>query len=400
GSIWAPDIHYYNNEWVMFYSLSPRPWDSGEFGIGLAKSDNPTGPYTDYGQIIGDNETGGGTIDAYFTEQNGTPYMFWGSFQGIYVGELSSDLQSYDFSTQVQVAGNAYEGTIHLERNGYHYLILSTGGCCDGFPSTYELEVGRATSFTGPYYNQNGTDLMNRDVNNKGVPILTGNRRVPGPGHGDVIRYSDGTDWLVYHGYDTQDSGFIDGVPRRVFLMDRLQWDSNDWPIVGCDGTPSESSPAPGDSYNCSAPYSGPISEGRYYITNVNSGKLLEVANAGTSNGDNIRQYSDTGCTCQQWDLTQNRDGTYNIRNVNSGLLMEVNGADYSEGATVQQYERTGHPCQRWRIVENSDGTYRIEAEHSGHVADVYNAQTSDGADVIQWGYWGGDNQKWTFQQV
>nr|WP_254764523.1 family 43 glycosylhydrolase [Natrinema marinum] len=399
GSIWAPDIHYYDGEWKLFYSLSPRPWESGEFGIGLATSSSPTGPFTDHGQIIGDNETGGGTIDAYFAEHDGTSYLFWGSFQGIYVGELSSDLQSYDMSTQTQVAGDAYEGTTHVEANGYHYLIVSTGSCCDGLSSTYEYEVGRSTSFFGPYYNQNGTNLLDRDVNNKGVPILTGNRRFPGPGHGDVITYDDGSLWTIYHAYDRQDGGFVDGVPRRVLMMDRITWE-DDWPVVGCTNTPSTTAGRPGNASDCSGPVSGPLAEGTYRIANVNSGKLLEVANAGTANGDDVRQYADTGCTCQQWTLSQNRDGTYDITNVNSGLYLEVAGADYGNGATVQQWERSGHPCQRWNVVDNGDGTYRLVAEHSGRVADVEDSSTSDGATVIQYDWWGGDNQKWTFDPV
>jgi len=401
GSIWAPDIHYRNGQYAMFYSLSPRPWESGEFGIGLATADTPTGPFTDHGQILGDNETGGGTIDAYVVEQDGTPYMFWGSFQGIYVGELTSDLRDYRMSTQTQVAGDAYEGTIHLERNGYHYLILSTGTCCGGLDSTYELEVGRATDFTGPYYNQNGTDLINRDENNAGVSILTGDERFPAPGHGDVATFSDGSDWLLYHAYDAQDGGFVDGVPRRVLMADRIEWDDNDWPVIGCDGTPSVQAQVPGNAADCdSTGDSGPIDAGTYRITNVNSGKLLEVANAETADGANVRQYSDTGSRCQVWDVTENTDGTYTITNVNSGKLLEVANADTSDGANVRQYSDTGHPCQRWHIRDNGDGTYRLENANSGKVADVEGASTDDGADVIQWPDNGGTNQHWTFSSA
>ncbi|WP_459193266.1 family 43 glycosylhydrolase [Halosimplex sp. J119] len=409
GSVWAPDIHYYDGEYAMFYSLSPRPWESGEFGIGLATADTPTGPFTDHGQVVGDNDTGGGTIDAYFVDQGGTPHMFWGSFQGIYVAELSSDLQSVDLSTQVQVAGTAYEGTIHLERNGYHYLFLSTGSCCDGLSSTYEIEVGRADSFTGPYYDQNGTALMDRSENNAGVPVLTGNDRFPAPGHGDVTTFSDRSDWLLYHAYDSQAGGFVDGVPRRVLMVDRIEWDDNDWPVVACDGTPSTQAQGPGNASNCGSDggdggddggTGGPVSEGTYHLTNVNSGKLLEVADAGTAAGDNVQQFADTGHACQDWDVTANGDGTYAITNVHSGLLLEVANASTSDGANVQQYSDTGHACQDWNIVDNGDGTYRLENAHSGSVADVEGSATSDGANVIQWPWTGGANQRWTLDPV
>ncbi|QLH81510.1 RICIN domain-containing protein [Halosimplex pelagicum] len=152
---------------------------------------------------------------------------------------------------------------------------------------------------------------------------------------------------------------------------------------------------------NCSdSGGSGPISDGTYHIENVNSGKLLEVAEAGTADGDNVRQYADTGHPCQDWDVASNGDGTYTITNANSGLLLEVADASTSDGANVRQYSDTGHPCQSWNIVDNGDGTYRLENANSGQVADVEGGGTSDGTNVIQWPWTGGDNQRWTFTAV
>ena len=65
----------------------------------------------------------------------------------------------------------------------------------------------------------------------------------------------------------------------------------------------------------------------------------MDVYQSRTADGDNVRQYSDTDCTCQQWTLSQNRDGTYDITTVNSGKCMEVVDADYTEGANVQQWD-------------------------------------------------------------
>ncbi|WP_310905572.1 hypothetical protein [Natrinema sp. 1APR25-10V2] len=40
-------------------------------------------------------------------------------------------------------------------------------------------------------------------------------------------------------------SGFVDGVPRRVLMLDRITWEY-DWPVVGCTNTPSRTARAPG----------------------------------------------------------------------------------------------------------------------------------------------------------
>ncbi|WP_275737169.1 RICIN domain-containing protein [Halorhabdus sp. SVX81] len=144
----------------------------------------------------------------------------------------------------------------------------------------------------------------------------------------------------------------------------------------------------------------GPISDGTYQITNLNSGKLLEVANAETADGANIRQYGDTGHPCQHWNVTANGDGTYRLTNAHSGKLLEVANADTSDGANVRQYGDTDHPCQDWNVIDNGDGTYRLENENGGSVADVENASSEDGANVLQWPWHGGDNQRWRFNSI
>ncbi|WP_415378852.1 RICIN domain-containing protein [Halosimplex sp. TS25] len=144
----------------------------------------------------------------------------------------------------------------------------------------------------------------------------------------------------------------------------------------------------------------GAISEGTYKLVNVNSGKVMEVASAGTADGDNVQQWADNGGSHQHWDVTDNGDGTYHLTNVNSGKLLEVANADTSDGANVRQYADTGHACQDWSIVDNGDGSYRLENANSGSVADVDGASTSDGANIIQWPWTEGDNQRWTFESV
>ncbi|MBV0902662.1 family 43 glycosylhydrolase [Haloarcula salina] len=395
GSIWAPDIHYYDGEWVMFYSLSPRPWESGEFGIGLAKSDTPDGPFTDYGQIIGDTDhAGGGTIDGYFVEYDGTPYLFWGSFQGIYVMELTADLQDWRSGTLQQVAGDAYEGSTVFSRNGYWYLFVATGTCCGGYSSTYEVEVGRSTDFFGPYTDPSGTDMLNYDSDNAGIAQLTANDRFVAPAHGDITTDDNGKDWFVYHAYDANAQEYVDGVPARKFFVDRVEWTDDDWPIIGGDKTPSLQSVEPNTTDT------GILADGIYEIENVNSGKLLEVADAGTSDGDNVRQWNANDCTCQRWWVEYIGGGEYRIFNQNSTRALDVPDGSTADGASLQQWAWwTGGP-QKWDIVENGDGTYRIRNVASGKVADVNNASTADGADVIQWSWNGGDNQKWNFNFV
>ncbi|PGF16832.1 hypothetical protein CP556_12360 [Natrinema sp. CBA1119] len=145
---------------------------------------------------------------------------------------------------------------------------------------------------------------------------------------------------------------------------------------------------------------SAQIAEGTYRLTNANSGKFLEVANANTSDGANVQQYADTGHPCQQWVVSDNGDGTYTFTNDNSGKLLEVANAETTDGANVQQWGDTGHPTQDWIVLDNGDGTYTLENANSGKVAEVYEGSTADGANVNQWSSNGGAWQRWTLEQV
>ncbi|WP_226042576.1 RICIN domain-containing protein [Natrinema sp. DC36] len=41
-------------------------------------------------------------------------------------------------------------------------------------------------------------------------------------------------------------------------------------------------------------------------------------------------------------------NGEYEVINVNSGKLLEVADASTADGANVQQWSANGHPTQRW----------------------------------------------------
>ena len=57
GNIWAPDIQYINGRYVLYYSKS-RWGGEWECGIGVAVSDSPACPFTDFGKLFISNEVG------------------------------------------------------------------------------------------------------------------------------------------------------------------------------------------------------------------------------------------------------------------------------------------------------------------------------------------------------
>ncbi len=233
GGIWAPDISYINDQYVIHYSMSK--WGGEwECGIGVAVSKRPYGPYTDLGKLFISSEIDvQNSIDPFYIEdEDGKKYLFWGSFRGIYAIELSDDgLAIKEGAEKKKIAGTLIEGTYIHKRDGYYYLIGSSGSCCDGNNSTYQLVVARSKTLLGPYY-----DKSNKSALNNGFTLmLKGDGNVAGPGHcSEIVTDDAGQDWIFYHGYrrDNPDNG-------RVLHLDRVKWDSEGWPYIETE-KPSE----------------------------------------------------------------------------------------------------------------------------------------------------------------
>jgi len=235
GGLWAPDINIINGKYVLYYSMSV--W-GGEMtcGIGVAVSDKPEGPFTDLGKLFRSNEIGvQNSIDPFYMEEAGKKYLFWGSFSGIYVIEMSEDgLSVKNDAEKRQIAGKAYEGTYILKKDGWYYLFASVGSCCEGIKSTYKTVVGRSENLFGPYLNKEGKSMSE----NQHEFLIRGNDRFVGTGHNsEIVTDKAGKTWILYHAVD------INNPKGRVLMLDEVIWTDN-WPSVK-DNTASLSHPIP-----------------------------------------------------------------------------------------------------------------------------------------------------------
>ncbi|MFK0168912.1 family 43 glycosylhydrolase [Streptomyces sp. NPDC090306] len=238
--LWAPDIHYAFGLYYLYYSVP------GAGNIGLVTGPTPTGPWTDRGAVLpAASGCPSGSIDeAQFTDGDGTPYLYWGSYDTICVAQLTGD-RTRVTGTVTQVArGRRVEGGFVVHRGGYYYLFYSDGGCCDGAFSGYQVKAGRATSPRGPFTDDEGTDLMSL-TSKAGVVVSANGDRWTGPGHNAIQTDLSGQDWLVYHGIpsDAPDlapaSGGTLKLSRRPMLVDRLDW-IDGWPVVRAGAGPSD----------------------------------------------------------------------------------------------------------------------------------------------------------------
>lgn len=182
GGLWAPDIAFYQGKYYLYYSYSV--WGDPNPGIGVAISDSPAGPFEDQGPLFTSKEIGvANSIDPFFYVKDDKPYLFWGSFHGIYGIQLSEDGLT-TAGEKFQIAGNAFEAPYIIERDGYFYFFGSIGSCCEGEWSTYRVGVGRSESLTGPYLDKDGTDILY----SQGTLILADSENFAGPGHNAIVK--------------------------------------------------------------------------------------------------------------------------------------------------------------------------------------------------------------------
>ncbi|HOM60505.1 MAG TPA: RICIN domain-containing protein [Anaerohalosphaeraceae bacterium] len=136
-----------------------------------------------------------------------------------------------------------------------------------------------------------------------------------------------------------------------------------------------------------------PLDGNRWKIVNRLSGKVMEVANAGTADGANIRTAADTDALHQKWDIVRNKDGYYKLFNANSGRTAEVENWATRDGANVRQWGKADNFLQHWFIEDAGDGYYYIRNAHSNKYMDA----ELGGNNIIQWDGHGGLNQQWRF---
>lgn len=233
AGVWAPTVIKIGDKWNYYYSFStggdPNP------GIGVATSDTPYGPWKHYGKLFNSNEIGvTNSIDPFVLIDDGKVYMAFGSYGGlITIVELTADglgLQGgleKQKNEKVAIAGyeifdmNNYEGTVIFKRDGYYYLLLSTGSCCSGVSSTYKVVSAKSESLFGPYKDSKGREITKP---NCGDPVVVPNMRgAMGVGHCCVVPDDKNNLWMIYHGYDTT------SVQKdwRVTYIDQLLFDKD-----------------------------------------------------------------------------------------------------------------------------------------------------------------------------
>ena len=157
-----------------------------------------------------------------------------------------------------------------------------------------------------------------------------------------------------------------------------------------------------GDTSDTTVTAYATLSDGWYYIKNVNSQKYLQVANNTGSDGANVEQGTGTGVSGQRWYLTNTGNGYFTLQN-GTGYMLDIPYGENKDGTNVQLWSANGMDPQKFKAVASSvSGSYGVLTLASADTKclDVYNFSTSDGGNVCQWTYYDNSCQQWVFEAI
>ncbi|WP_328461736.1 RICIN domain-containing protein [Streptomyces sp. NBC_00448] len=124
-------------------------------------------------------------------------------------------------------------------------------------------------------------------------------------------------------------------------------------------------------------------------ITDVNSGKCVDVSGGSTSDGGSIIQWPcGTNKPNQTWQFVQapGNSGAFRLVSGSSGKCLDVTAASTGDGAPIVQWACDAtRPSQQWTFVQLPGGSaYQVVSVNSGKCLDLDGSSTSDGAPLVQ----------------
>ncbi|MDD7185333.1 MAG: RICIN domain-containing protein [Oscillospiraceae bacterium] len=145
------------------------------------------------------------------------------------------------------------------------------------------------------------------------------------------------------------------------------------------------------------------ISDGWYYIKNINSQKYLDVSGAKDYNGANVIQYQGNGKVNQKWYVKNLGNNVVTIQcGMSGGRMLDVENGTNADGTNIRIWSANGASAQKFKVKKSSDGVYSLLTENSGEskAVDVYGWSKGNGGNINQWSYNGLACQQFKFEST
>ena len=144
------------------------------------------------------------------------------------------------------------------------------------------------------------------------------------------------------------------------------------------------------------------LSDGWYYIKNVNAQKYLQVAGGKGADGANVEISTGTGATGQKWYLENKGNGYVTLKNA-TGYMLDLTNGKKDNGTNIGLWSANNLDPQLFKIAKSStNDQYGILTKVTGDSKglDCAGYGKTDGTNVQQYSYGAQSNQLWIFEKT
>lgn len=225
-SIWAPELHYLDDRWVMYFAAN-RPSETHRM---FALVNHQTDPYMGDWQL---EEIKGMddkfAIDGTVLEISDKRYFLWSGWEGY--ENIAQNLYLAEMVSPTEVVGEKRL----ISKPEYEWEMRQTP-LINEAPQVIikDKTVNLVYSASGSWDNDYALGLMTLDVaddplekanwQKKPEPIFQQTNTVYGPGHNGFAKSKDGSeDWMIYHAARWDHSGW-----ERSIRLQKFGWDQED----------------------------------------------------------------------------------------------------------------------------------------------------------------------------
>lgn len=239
--IWAPELHYLDNKWFIYYAAGDIDdiWAIRPYVLECEGQDPVNDSWKELGLVKRNDDFSFNdfSLDMTVFENKGKRYCVWAEkvnigkkISNLYIAQMKSAtelatpqvlLTSPDFEWE-KVGFWVNEGPAYLEHNGKIFLTYSaseTGECyCMGM-----LSIDENKNLLNPHeWKKEYKPILNTDID----------KQIYGPGHNSFVKDENGNDIMIYHARQYNE---IIGDPlydhnRHAYRM-KIIWDIEGNPV-------------------------------------------------------------------------------------------------------------------------------------------------------------------------
>jgi GH43 family beta-xylosidase len=247
--IWAPEIHYINDKWYIYFAAAREgaPFDHRIYVLENESANPLEGTWIEKGQLKTNWESF--ALDTTTFEHNGVRYLVWAQRDpaipgnsNLYIAPMSNPwtitgkqvmLTKPEFDWEI-IGFLVNEGPAVLKRNGKIFITYSASA------TDYNYAMGMLTA-------SDTSDLLDpASWSKEPEPVFQTNEANGqyGPGHNSFTVSPEGDDLIVYHARNYKDIvGDPLNDPNRHTRVQKFTWNEDGTPNLG---VPVPDGPMPG----------------------------------------------------------------------------------------------------------------------------------------------------------